>query len=704
MKYFVDYLPITAGNDTRLYLDGESYCLDLYAELRAAKRFVLLTGLHFMPKFRLVRTGGQIDASSTLVKVLAELGERGVEVFLVVNQFWKDESEIQLKEKFFKGQIAKAGELHGYLPETYALFQALRGHKNIHCRTDLHPHPIFGTHHQKTVVIDDKVAFLGGIDLTFLDGDRWDTHAHVAKHRAVDRTQKFWHDVHMRLQGPAVQFVRDNFIQRWVHGDLYTLREKQPSDDPLEAVNLHFLGDPLIIEPVPGRVPPPLPRFTYTVASKLRYPTGKETPDEPQVQIVRSMPWARGVFKVAKPIWHKGKDRWDHSCKDAYLIGLRLARKYIYLENQWVADEDIWEELAAAARRNQSNPEFRIVVMVPYEGLFAAGLGSNQELWIDAEIGKVIDASQSHATFGMYALEQTSHTGSALDAQIYVHSKILIVDDEWALIGSANAGGISLEGARSGRDQPDSELSAIILDRAFASDFRKRVWKEHLGLSVKASYDVHDADEFRRLAAKAPRHKVRFYPVYAELYNPTLTSAIWVRKHYKPLSLASFKKQSRIIPSFPGRLVDGLPPTLITAAFRAYVVPAVPAGHRAWYRWSCELLGPATSSGSGKPFQTYRLRSAKYDTDSVFEYSDQDTAYIGKRTAEAIDREITDIMPGRIKCRIQIIPLYEGPDDSNQKFDNMLLTWECTFMNGEFAKNNHPDFVVYRPVLSVKAL
>ena len=55
MKYFVDYLPVTKGNKTTLYTDGKDYCLDLEAALRNAQRLIFLTGLHFMPDFRLTR-------------------------------------------------------------------------------------------------------------------------------------------------------------------------------------------------------------------------------------------------------------------------------------------------------------------------------------------------------------------------------------------------------------------------------------------------------------------------------------------------------------------------------------------------------------------------------------------------------------------------------------------------------------------------
>ena len=213
-----------------------------------------------------------------------------------------------------------------------------------------------------------------------------------------------------------------------------------------------------------------------------------------------------------KPDWNKSSENWEHSCKEAYLIGIRAAKSYIYLENQWVADEAIWAELREAAKRNNGNPDFRIVVMVPSKVLFAAGLGANQELWIGSEIKDVIKASYNRDTFGMYSLVKKVQGHG--EKQIYVHSKILIVDDEWAPIGSANAGGVSLEGIRTGRDRPDTELSAIILDKKFATNFRKKLWEEHLGTQVNAKYQPRDADQFRRLAEQKPPHTVRFFSKY----------------------------------------------------------------------------------------------------------------------------------------------------------------------------------------------
>ena len=64
-------------------------------------------------------------------------------------------------------------------------------------------------HHEKLVIVDDEVAFVGGIDLTSLSGDRWDGNAHPARGRLG------WHDVATRLRGPAVADVAEHFRARW---------------------------------------------------------------------------------------------------------------------------------------------------------------------------------------------------------------------------------------------------------------------------------------------------------------------------------------------------------------------------------------------------------------------------------------------------------------------------------------------------------
>ena len=76
-------------------------------------------------------------------------------------------------------------------------------------------------HHEKTIVVDGRVAFVGGIDLTLDGGDPWDTPSHVA------RGGIGWHDAAVRLEGPVVADVARSFQLRW-HG---ATREELPAPD-----------------------------------------------------------------------------------------------------------------------------------------------------------------------------------------------------------------------------------------------------------------------------------------------------------------------------------------------------------------------------------------------------------------------------------------------------------------------------------------
>jgi len=84
------------------------------------------------------------------------------------------------------------------------------------------------------------------------------------------------------------------------------------------------------------------------------------------------------------PVWNRIEDSWwqnnklnpwddyktkdfEHSVRDAYLIGINAADKFIYLENQWVADDAIWRLCAKKSKqkRDENDPNFRIIIVIP---------------------------------------------------------------------------------------------------------------------------------------------------------------------------------------------------------------------------------------------------------------------------------------------------------------------------------------------------
>jgi phosphatidylserine/phosphatidylglycerophosphate/cardiolipin synthase-like enzyme len=83
-----------------------------------------------------------------------------------------------------------------------------------------HHHPLGAAHHQKIVVIDDCLAFAGGIDVT---ADRWDTSEHLDRHRhrhrpGSPRPTRPWHDATTMMSGPAARALGDLARERWESG------------------------------------------------------------------------------------------------------------------------------------------------------------------------------------------------------------------------------------------------------------------------------------------------------------------------------------------------------------------------------------------------------------------------------------------------------------------------------------------------------
>jgi phosphatidylserine/phosphatidylglycerophosphate/cardiolipin synthase-like enzyme len=157
-------------------------------------------------------------------------------------------------------------------------------------------------HHEKTIVIDDRVAFVGGIDLTSEAGDRYDSDAHPA------RATVGWHDASARIEGPAVGDVADHFRMRWQE----------------------VTGEAL--------------------------PATRRSPDAGEVtlQIVRTVP-----EKIYRQL-PKG----DFGILETYHRALKAAHRFVYLENQFLWAPEIASVLTDKLRHPPS-PEFRLLVVLP---------------------------------------------------------------------------------------------------------------------------------------------------------------------------------------------------------------------------------------------------------------------------------------------------------------------------------------------------
>ena len=177
--------PIRDGNHVRVLLDGEEALPAMVDAIRNAKSHVYIAGWHASPDFRPTRGAG----ARPLRDILADVAER-----------------VPVRMLMWAGP-----PLPVFQPTRRMVRAACEGftaNSKMRCVLDSRERTMH-CHHEKIVVVDDEVAFVGGIDFTALQGDRHDSTAHVP-----DRPLG-WHDVATELRGPIVADVATHFTQRW---------------------------------------------------------------------------------------------------------------------------------------------------------------------------------------------------------------------------------------------------------------------------------------------------------------------------------------------------------------------------------------------------------------------------------------------------------------------------------------------------------
>ena len=222
------------GNRVELLVDGAEALPRMAADIEAARSHVHLAGWFFTPGLPLG------DGGPTLAALLGATAER-VPVRVLgwagapLPLFHPDRSEVRkMRDLLVRG--------------TRIEMELDKKERPMHC------------HHEKLVIVDDRVAYVGGIDLTTLAGDRLDTSDHPA------RGSLGWHDGSVRLEGPVVADVADHFRLRWPR-DL----ERSPVPDTAGGVEVQ------LVRTVPERVYDGLRAGEFTILeSYLRALRGAE--------------------------------------------------------------------------------------------------------------------------------------------------------------------------------------------------------------------------------------------------------------------------------------------------------------------------------------------------------------------------------------------------------------------------------------------
>jgi phosphatidylserine/phosphatidylglycerophosphate/cardiolipin synthase-like enzyme len=200
------------------------------------------------------------------------------------------------------------------------------------------------------------------------------------------------------------------------------------------------------------------------------------------VQVLRTLP--------ASP----GDPRGRTEILDAYLEAIGRARTYIYLESQYFSARPIARAVRAAL---DAHPALEVILVLNQNPDVTAYRG-----WQDARLTEC--GLHDHPRVGTFALwsavPSLRSPGRAEVTQVFVHSKVAVIDDAWATLGTANLDGASLHSYGDDFVSPlgrrvfgrfrNYDLNVALLDgtdgtpsTGVAADLRRRLWSRHLGKS-----------------------------------------------------------------------------------------------------------------------------------------------------------------------------------------------------------------------------
>ncbi|KAK4411338.1 Phospholipase D beta 1 [Sesamum angolense] len=524
------------------YMHGKCW-RDIFDAIRRARRLIYITGWSVWHKVRLVRDDNSIS-EYTLGEVLKSKSQEGVRVLLLI---WDDPTSRSIlgyktdgvmqthdeeTRRFFKNSSVQvllcprvAGKRHSWVKQREV--------------------EVIYTHHQKTVIVDADagnnrrkiIAFLGGLDMC--DG-RYDS----PRHSLFATLQTFhsddyhnptytgnvtgcprepWHDLHCKIDGPAAYDVLTNFEERWL---------KAAKPHGIKKLKISYDDALLRIERMPeilGMADAPCVR--------------DDDPEGWHVQVFRSIDSnsVKGFPKYPRDATKRnlvcGKNVLiDMSIHTAYVKAIRAAQHFIYIENQYfIGSSYNWNQYRDVGANNlipieialkiaekiRAHQRFAAYIVIPMwpEGNPTGAPTQRILFWQHktmqmmyeliykalVEVG-LEDAYSPQDYLNFYCLgnreapdasapsenQAAANTPQGLSRKnrrfmIYVHSKGMIVDDEYVIIGSANINQRSMEGTRDteiamGAYQPHHTWARKLSGpQGQIYGYRMSLWAEHLG-------------------------------------------------------------------------------------------------------------------------------------------------------------------------------------------------------------------------------
>jgi phospholipase D1/2 len=337
------FAPERDGNDIKWYVDGRDYFWAVSVALERAKETIYIEDWWLSPELFL-RRPPYFNQEWRLDQVLKRKAEEGVKIYIIV--YKEVEAAItcnsQHTKRYLMGMIAEGEKGYGNI-------KVMR-HPDHNVFENMGDMTFYWAHHEKFIVIDYNMAFIGGLDLCF---GRWDQKQHPLSdvhpggvqheifpgqdfnnNRIMDfqtvsdwKTNELskaefgrmpWHDVAMGLVGPCINDIAEHFILRWN----FCKRDKYKRDDRYDWLTMDGReGDNEDLIAVQ--------RPKFPVGEYIHHPltplSEKKLANRGTVhaQLVRSSAdWSSGILT-------------EHSIQNAYCEIIRHAQHYVYIENQF---------------------------------------------------------------------------------------------------------------------------------------------------------------------------------------------------------------------------------------------------------------------------------------------------------------------------------------------------------------------------------
>lgn len=531
---FGSFAPIRTGVFAQWLVDGRDYMWNVSRAINMAKDVIYIHDWWLSPQLYMRRPAA-ISQKWRLDRLLQKKARQGIKVFIIV--YRNVEAAIPIDSEFTK-------------------FSMLDLHPNIFVQrspNQFKKNQFFFAHHEKICIVDHSIAFVGGIDLCF---GRWDTPQHSVvddkptgfedgelpkdadhcqlwpgKDYSNPRVQDFyqlnepyaemydrsktprmpWHDVSMQVVGQPARDLTRHFVQRWN----YVLRGRKPT------------------RPTPFLLPPPDYNAADLEALGL---TGTC-----EVQILRSA-----------SDWSLGLQETEHSIMNAYCKMIEESEHFVYMENQFfiTSTETMNVKIVnkvgdaiveRAIRAFQNNESWRCVIIIPlmpgFQNTVDEPEGTSVRLIMQCQFrsicrgeGSIFGRLRSHGIEpedfvqfnSLRAWGRIGPKKMLVTEQLYIHAKVIVVDDRIALIGSANINERSMLGSR------DSECAAVVRDTdmlwstmdgepylvgRFAHTLRMRLMREHLGINVD---EVMEEERRTELDREEAEYETKMSGIYDE--------------------------------------------------------------------------------------------------------------------------------------------------------------------------------------------